>query len=269
MARPSASQQVGLGHDTRMPTSPSATPPPTKPSRTTTSIPTTAFVAPLEINPQIIMWDPDDLPRRRDDRRPRHAKDGDGVTIRSSRPAPTCSSSSPTAGHRGAARRQLRRRPLGVHRRERRHRPAGLRLGRAVQLRERLHRLGQAGRLRADPRRRLADLRGAARRARFEEGRAQRLHGSVRPGRPAGHRRLRQRPGRDQRAGRRGGQRVQRLLDLRRGARRCIGASSSSSSAWSATAPTRRSATSTKTGSPASSRSPARCSVSRASRLPT
>ena len=44
--------------------------------------PTTAFVAPLEINPQIIMWDPETYPDVETIADLATAKDGDGVTIR-------------------------------------------------------------------------------------------------------------------------------------------------------------------------------------------
>lgn len=44
--------------------------------------PTTAFVAPLEINPQIIMWDPETYPDVTSIADLATAKDGDGVTIR-------------------------------------------------------------------------------------------------------------------------------------------------------------------------------------------
>ncbi len=44
--------------------------------------PTTAFVAPLEINPQIIMWDPETYPDVTTIADLATAKDGDGVTIR-------------------------------------------------------------------------------------------------------------------------------------------------------------------------------------------
>ena len=46
------------------------------------SIPTTAFVAPLEINPQIIMWDPATYPDVEAIADLATAKDGEGVTIR-------------------------------------------------------------------------------------------------------------------------------------------------------------------------------------------
>jgi hypothetical protein len=45
-------------------------------------IPTTAFVAPLEINPQIIMWDPETYPDVTSIADLATAKDGEGVTIR-------------------------------------------------------------------------------------------------------------------------------------------------------------------------------------------
>ena len=98
---------------------------------------------------------PGHLPRRAHPRRPRHRGHHDqhlrrldlrrGVGRR-------------RGVERGPGRPELRRRPEPVHRRGRPHRPAGLRLVRAVRLRAHLHRLGQAGRLPVAPRRRVPEL---------------------------------------------------------------------------------------------------------------
>ena len=147
--------------------------------------PVISVVAPLEINPQIIYWDPETYPdvetladlgeRGRDDQRlPRRH-----VRRRLRRP-----------GHleRGPGRRVLRRQPVAVHRRGRRDRPAGLRLRRAVQVRARVHRVGQADRLPDVPRRRvrgvLADPLDAPGQARGADP----VPGGVRARRPAGGR---------------------------------------------------------------------------------
>ena len=98
---------------------------------------------------------PRDVPGRRDARRPRRGgRDDQRLRRRHVRRRVR------RRGHleRGPGRPVLRRQPGPLHRRGRRDRPAGLRLGRAVHLRERVRGVGQAGRLPDAPRRRLRGL---------------------------------------------------------------------------------------------------------------
>ena len=82
-----------------------------------------------------------DVPRRRPDRRPRHRPVSWSATSAARRTWTT--SPAPGILERRPGRRLVRRRPGAVHRRRGQVGPAGLRLGRAVHLRERGRRLGK------------------------------------------------------------------------------------------------------------------------------
>ena len=118
--------------------------------------PTKAVVAPLNINPQIIMWDPATYPdvKAIKDLKPLGVE---GPVLRRRRLHGLPDPERPAG--QGPDRRLLRRHPGQLRGRRRQGRPAGLRLGRAVLLREGAEGLGQAHRLPADPRHRLDRLR--------------------------------------------------------------------------------------------------------------
>ena len=208
--------------------------------------PVISVVAPLEINPQIIYWDPETYPDDRDPRRPRHEGRHDQrlrrrhVRRRLRRP-----------GHLEGrpGRPVVRRQPGPLHRRGRRHRPAGLRVGRAVPYEneftdwgkpiafQTLHDAGfevYSQTLSMRP----GQARGAAA-----------VPGGVRAGRPAGGDRLRRRPGAGQRDHHRRRRPVRHVLDLQTRASPTSRSRRRRSSASSATAPTTRSATWTRPGS--------------------
>ena len=87
--------------------------------------PLMSVVAPLEISPLMIMWDPGDVSRRDVDRRPRRAGHH-GQHLR--RPDVHDRSVGDGRALRGSGRSVLRRRAVTVHRRGRGDRPAGVRL---------------------------------------------------------------------------------------------------------------------------------------------
>ncbi len=152
--------------------------------------PTIAVVAPLEKNPQIIMWDPETYP----DATSIADLSNEGVTMNVFAGNAwmdvfvnegTVEASLVDPSYDGS--------PGSLHRRERRDRSAGLRLGRAVHVRERVRGLGQAGRLRTDPRRRLRGLHAAARYPLRGSRDAVAVPRAVRADRPAGDDRLHRR----------------------------------------------------------------------------
>ena len=184
-------------------------------------VPTKAIVAPLEIDPQIIMWDPAHLSRRPDDRRPR-AQGRPDPLLRDRRLHAVPGQLGP--GEAGPARRLLRRLPGRVHRPGRQDRPAGLRLLRALHLREADARVGQAGRLPAHPRRRLDAVRRAAGRRRRTSSTSTRSasRSSCRScSRPRST--TSTNPDKANAADRQGGHRVQGLLGLQRRPGRVLG----------------------------------------------
>ncbi len=119
----------------------SATSTPTRRSRTRPRFPTVAIVAPLRDEPADDHVGPGHLPGRRDDRRPRRGRRASSATSR--RGLHGVPRSATGILDQGSGRRLLRRHPGAVRRRRGQGRPAGLRLGRAVHLRERGRRLGQ------------------------------------------------------------------------------------------------------------------------------